>query len=275
MSNPSVVEVSTHKAGAVQDIKAMARFNCLSGEVTPLWEESTTIMVRDFVLKGRCTIHPRFYDTAEGFYLLQCGAAAGHGCQNSSAKRCGQGNPDYFPPFRIPRRARKVWNKAFIPAAVNFALLERCDVHLAYRLHKESMRLSPPVLTSLQRVSQVGTGSKALGSGYFKKEPLSHHTHCTATRIPATSLQTDAETFIPDRWLGKDAKFTVNEEAFISFSAGPATMVNMRMVVAYAMQAVKIHLAEGYDTARWEADLTYCFVLQKGSLHVVVTKRTA
>ncbi|KAJ7653210.1 cytochrome P450 [Mycena polygramma] len=147
---------------------------------------------------------------------------------------------------------------------------------------KESLRLFPPIPTLLQRAPEVGTGPKALGAGFIIPEG-------TAVIVPPYPLHRDPrnffpdpEKFNPDRWLGEDAKFTINEAAFIPFSTGPANcagknlaMLEIRLVLACGMQAVEIRLAEGYDTARWEADFKDYFVFVKGSLPVVVTKRAA
>ncbi|KAJ6475695.1 cytochrome P450 [Mycena vitilis] len=147
---------------------------------------------------------------------------------------------------------------------------------------KESLRLFPPIPTLLQRAPEVGTGPKALGAGLVIPEG-------TAVIVPPYLLHRDPrnffpdpEKFIPDRWLGEDAKFIINEAAFIPFSTGPANcagkslaMLEIRLVLACVTQAVDIRLADGYDTARWETDFKDYFVFVKGNLPVVVTKRAA
>ncbi|KAJ7692153.1 cytochrome P450 [Mycena rosella] len=74
----------------------------------------------------------------------------------------------------------------------------------------------------------------------------------------------DPERFMPERWLADedDAAFVLNQEAFIPFSTGPANcagrslaMLELRMVVAYVMQAFELRFADGYDKNRWEVDL--------------------
>ncbi|KAJ6457611.1 cytochrome P450 [Mycena sanguinolenta] len=149
---------------------------------------------------------------------------------------------------------------------------------------RESLRLFPPVATSLQRAPTVGTGSKVLGENFVIPEG-------TSVVVPPYTIHRDPRNFspnpdkyIPDRWLAKDddLKFVTNDDAFIPFSSGPANcvgknlaMLEIRMVVVYIMQAFKLQFSDGYDTYRWEHDLKDYFVMQKGSLPVNLTCRTA
>ncbi|KAJ7865599.1 cytochrome P450 [Mycena olivaceomarginata] len=153
---------------------------------------------------------------------------------------------------------------------------------------KESLRLLPPVATSLQRAPTVGTGDKVLGEDFIIPEG-------TSVVVPPYTMHRDTRYFspspdkyLPERWLGGDnatgtnCKFVVNEDAFIPFSTGPANcagkslaMLEIRMVVAYVMQAFELRFAEGYNEERWEDELKDYFVMQKGSLPVVVTSRCA
>jgi hypothetical protein len=50
-------------------------------------------------------------------------------------------------------------------------------------------------------------------------------------------------------------------------------MLEMRMVLAYVLQAFELRFADGYDEQRYEAELKDYFVLQKGSLPTVLTSR--
>ncbi|KAJ7790423.1 cytochrome P450 [Mycena olivaceomarginata] len=151
---------------------------------------------------------------------------------------------------------------------------------------KESLRLFPPVATSLQRAPSLGTGDKVLGEGFVIPEG-------TAVVVPPYTMHRDPryfspspEKYIPERWLGGDddtgTKFIVNEDAFIPFSTGPANcvgknlgMLEIRMVVAYMIQAFELQFADGYDEERWEDELKDYLLMQKGSLPVVVTSRAA
>ncbi|KAJ7364523.1 cytochrome P450, partial [Mycena albidolilacea] len=150
---------------------------------------------------------------------------------------------------------------------------------------KESLRLLPPVATSLQRAPTVGTGVKVLGEDFIIREGTSvvppYTMHCD-TRYFSPS----PDKYLPERWLGGDdatgTKFVVNEDAFIPFSTGPANcagkslaMLEIRMVVAYVMQAFELRFADGYDEERWEDELKDYFAMQKGSLPVVVASRAA
>lgn len=75
--------------------------------------------------------------------------------------------------------------------------------------------------------------------------------------------------------------FTVNPDAFIPFSSGPANCVGrpvailaMRMVLAYLLQHFDMRLADGYDKAQWVEELRDYFAFQKGMLPVFLKPRT-
>ncbi|KAJ7477012.1 cytochrome P450 [Mycena galericulata] len=148
---------------------------------------------------------------------------------------------------------------------------------------KESLRMLPPVATSLQRAPTPGSGSKVLGDGSVIPEG-------TSVVVPPYTMHHDTryfsphpEQYIPERWLASsEDKFVCNEDAFIPFSTGPANcagknlaMLELRMVVAWVMQAFEMRFAEGYDTRSWEEELKDYFVMQKGGMPVALTSRTA
>ncbi|KAJ7706876.1 cytochrome P450, partial [Mycena rosella] len=149
---------------------------------------------------------------------------------------------------------------------------------------KETLRLQPPVPTSLQRAPTVGEGSKVLGDGFVIPEG-------TAVLVPPYTMHRDPryfspnpDSFMPERWLVADnedaPEFLLNQDAFIPFSFGPANcvgrnlaMLEMCMVLAYVMRTFEISFEEGYNQERWEATLGDYFVLHKGSLPVVLNAR--
>ncbi|KAJ7266575.1 cytochrome P450 [Mycena rebaudengoi] len=148
---------------------------------------------------------------------------------------------------------------------------------------KEALRLLPPVPTSLQRAPAIGSGSKMLGNGVIIPEG-------TAIVIPPYTIQRsphyfspDPERFLPERWLANadDLTFVLNQDAFIPFSIGPANCVGrnlalleLRMVVAYIVQAFDMRFVDGYDQRRWLHELEDTFVMKKGSLPVMLVDRS-
>ncbi|KAJ7266574.1 cytochrome P450 [Mycena rebaudengoi] len=134
---------------------------------------------------------------------------------------------------------------------------------------KEALRLLPPVPTSLQRAPAFGSGSKVLRNGLIIPEG-------TAIVIPPYTIQRsphyfspDPEKFRPERWLANadDLTFVLNKDAFIPFSIGPANCVGrnlalleLRMVVAYIVQAFDIRFADAYDQRRWLHELEDTFI---------------
>ncbi|KAJ7143140.1 cytochrome P450 [Mycena crocata] len=147
---------------------------------------------------------------------------------------------------------------------------------------KETLRLQPPVPTSLQRAPTIGGGSRLIGADIVLPEGA-------AVLIPPYTMHRDPRYFSPDpdsfrpeRWLDEieDPTFILNQDAFIPFSAGPANcigrnlaMLEMRMVLAHVLRAFDICFEPGYDKYRWEAELKDYFVLHKGSLPVVLKAR--
>jgi cytochrome P450 len=112
----------------------------------------------------------------------------------------------------------------------------------------------------------------------------------TSVNIPPYTLHHDPryfsnpEKFIPERWLADEAdpSFIHNEAGYIPFSVGPANcvgknlaMLEMRMVLAYVLQAFELRFADGYDKQQYEAELKDYLVLQKGSLPIIITSRRA
>ncbi|KAF7373203.1 Cytochrome P450 [Mycena sanguinolenta] len=142
---------------------------------------------------------------------------------------------------------------------------------------KESLRLLPPVATSLQRAPTVGTGISS-----FLKVPPSSFRLTQSIAIHGTFLRALTSTSPTDGWQKiTTPEFVTNDDAFIPFSTGPANcvgknlaMLEIRMVVAHIMRAFELQFSDGYDTQRWEEDLKDYFVMQKGSLPVNLTRRT-
>ncbi|KAJ6588103.1 cytochrome P450 [Mycena capillaripes] len=147
---------------------------------------------------------------------------------------------------------------------------------------KEALRMLPPVATSLQRAPMAGSGSKVLREGFVIPEGTAVVVSPYAMHHDPRYFYPSPENFVPDRWLAHedDPRFITNEDAFIPFSTGPANcvgktlaMLEIRMVVAYVIQAYEMRFADGYDKHRWEADLKDYFVMQKGSLPIILTAR--
>ncbi|KZT08063.1 cytochrome P450 [Laetiporus sulphureus 93-53] len=146
----------------------------------------------------------------------------------------------------------------------------------------ESLRLFPPGPTSLQRAPAVGSGGHMLGTNLFIPEG-------TAVYVPPYALHRDPRYFSPDtnkfwpeRWLIIDDPTVItNRDAFIPFSSGPANcigkpvaQIELRMVLAFLMQAFDMRFPEDYDTSQWEQQMEDFFVLLKGPLPIVLTPRT-
>jgi cytochrome P450 len=103
------------------------------------------------------------------------------------------------------------------------------------------------------------------------------------------------ESFWPDRWLvpegrkeindlskplGKNVQVVLEHKAFAPFSSGPASCVGktlaqneMRIVASWVVQRFDMKPADGYNLDEWEDNLKDYYVMQKGGLPVVLTRR--
>jgi cytochrome P450 len=161
---------------------------------------------------------------------------------------------------------------------------------------RESMRLYPPVPTNGARRVTKGSGGKIIAKrfpglnlqtiiylimlGRFIPEQ-------TEVFISAFCLHRNGDyfknpdEFIPGRWLGE--KSTINADAYIPFSRGPANCVGrnlarqeMLMLSSLLLQTFNFEIAEQEDFTRevWEAGLKDYFVLTRGKLRVFLKKRS-
>lgn len=74
--------------------------------------------------------------------------------------------------------------------------------------------------------------------------------------------------------------FVHNRNAYVPFSFGPANCVGknmalleMRIVICHLMQRLDLRLADKWDPAEWEQNITERFTTMIGGLPVVVTPR--
>ncbi|KAJ7784115.1 cytochrome P450 [Mycena metata] len=149
---------------------------------------------------------------------------------------------------------------------------------------KESMRLYPPVPTTLQRAPTPGSGSKALSESFVIPEGTAVNVSPYALHRDPQYFSPSPDKFMPERWLAAedDPTSILNEDVFIPFSTGPANcvgknfaMLEMRMVLAHLVQRFEMRLADGYQKEEYEAELKEFFILQKGRLPTVLTRRQA
>ncbi|KAL5529682.1 hypothetical protein ACEPAG_5667 [Sanghuangporus baumii] len=144
----------------------------------------------------------------------------------------------------------------------------------------ETLRLQPPVATSLQRSPLEGSGG-VMVAGRLVPESTSLYVPPYPLHRDGRYFSPSPNSFIPDRWLeSKNGKFTIDVSAFIPFSAGRANcvgknlaLIEMRMVIATMVQRFDMKFAEGYDPLKWEEDLQDFFVVKVGKLPVVLHAR--
>ncbi|KAF9443752.1 cytochrome P450 [Macrolepiota fuliginosa MF-IS2] len=156
----------------------------------------------------------------------------------------------------------------------------------------ETLRMFPPVLSGSQREIKRGTGTAVIGP-----YPLEEG---TAASIPPALVHKDSrnffphpEQFLPERWLPEGQRvalepeifnnkttFTLNQNAFLAFSHGPANCVGkhlayveMRMVICTMLHQFGLKFAPGYNPQQYEDDIRDYYIAAKGSLPVMVTCR--
>ncbi|TFK24880.1 high nitrogen upregulated cytochrome P450 monooxygenase 2 [Coprinopsis marcescibilis] len=147
----------------------------------------------------------------------------------------------------------------------------------------ETLRLHPPVASSVQRAPKIGSGGKMLGSMFLPEG--------TCVTLPPYVYHRDPryfspnpDTFWPERWLKNadesDEESVLERAAFIPFAAGPANcagkplaMMELRYVTALLLRNLDIAFDDGFDASSWEDTLTDRLVLCKGPLGVKFTKR--
>jgi len=148
----------------------------------------------------------------------------------------------------------------------------------------ETLRLQPPVPSSLQRAPAIGSGGKALGPNMFITEG-------TAVQVPPYVIHRDPRYFFPnpdkfwpERWLKQDLDNNVNiileRNAFIPFSTGsancagkPLAMIELRLMTCMIVTTFELSFEDGYDPSRWEEEILDRFVMDKGKLPVKLKKR--
>ncbi|KAL5514533.1 hypothetical protein ACEPAG_1849 [Sanghuangporus baumii] len=143
----------------------------------------------------------------------------------------------------------------------------------------EALRLQPPVPTMLQRSPLEGSGGKPIAGRFIPES--------TAVYVPPYALHRDPryfspfpDSFIPERWIDNNIKFTTNTSAFIPFSTGPSNcigknlaMLEMRMVVAAIVQKFDVRFAVDYDPRKWEEELQDFMAMNVGKLPVALNLR--
>lgn len=175
-------------------------------------------------------------------------------------------------------RLQEEVDKAF-PEDTPINLDHLASLELLNTIINETLRLQPPVPTSIQRAPSLGSGGKALGDLFIPEG--------TAVDIPLYTLHRDPRYFFPDperfwpeRWISQDPKVILNRSAFIPFSFGPANCVGkplalmeLRFLTASLVHKFNMSFEDNYNPDQWERDLKDRFVLAKGKLPIKISLR--
>ncbi|KAE9362911.1 cytochrome P450 family protein [Stipitochalara longipes BDJ] len=139
---------------------------------------------------------------------------------------------------------------------------------------EESLRMYPPVVTSLKRVSPVGG---ATVDGHFIPENTLLACHHYASYHSRSNFVRPNE-FIPERWLGTNSRFMLdNKDILQPFSLGPRgclgknlAYAEIRMILCKLLFHFDIELCP--ESHRW-ADQNVYYVWEKPALMVKLNKR--
>ncbi|KAJ8502816.1 hypothetical protein ONZ45_g11411 [Pleurotus djamor] len=143
----------------------------------------------------------------------------------------------------------------------------------------ETLRILPPVPTNGSRRLPAGSGGKVISGRLIPEN--------TEVYVPAFSIHRNPryfspcpEKFWPDRWLLKEHLDSMDPNAFIPFSYGPANCVGrnlakreIMMVTSLLLQTFDLRFADGFDPTGWEEQLHDHLVLTRAPLPVVLTRR--
>ena len=172
-------------------------------------------------------------------------------------------------------------------------------------VRNETLRLQPPVASSLQRAPAIGSGGKVLGPNMYESftsciTARSIHfvkkriiTEGTAIQVPPYVIHRDPRYFFPnpdkfwpERWLKQDLDDTnvniiLERNAFIPFSTGsancagkPLAMIELRLMTCLIVRTFELSFEDGYDPSRWEEGILDRFLMVKGKLPVKLKTRS-
>ncbi|KAI0727060.1 cytochrome P450, partial [Fomitopsis betulina] len=197
---------------------------------------------------------------AQALYLL-----TGH---PSCYKRLRAELDDSFPPGKgMPTDSAKLAKLEYLNAVIN-----------------ETLRLFPPLMTSLQRGPTPGSGGALLGGKMFVPEGTGLYVPPYVYHRDPRYFSPNPDSFWPERWLKtkvNSASVTHNMSAYLAFSAGPANcvgkplaLIEMRMALAALLQAFNIRYADGYDSKTWVDGLEDWLVTTRKALPVIPRSET-
>ncbi|KAF8904734.1 cytochrome P450 [Gymnopilus junonius] len=130
----------------------------------------------------------------------------------------------------------------------------------------ETLRLQPPIPTSLQRAPALGSGGKALSPDMHSCSGSPWIIH----RCPRY-FSPDPDRFWPDRWLNQRSfpfqrgQLTVQEK--------PLAMIELRYLTCSLVRTFDMSFDGRYNPAQWEDSLVDRFVMLKGKLPVQLNLR--
>ncbi|KAF9058876.1 cytochrome P450 [Rhodocollybia butyracea] len=147
----------------------------------------------------------------------------------------------------------------------------------------ETLRLQPPVPSSIQRAPASGSGGKMMGP-HFIKEGTSVVVSTYVIHRDPRYFSPNPDKFWPTRWLNDKRANNVTAletTAFIPFSLGQANCVGKRLAI-FELQYVlvllfsryEISFAPEWDQGEWEMGLKDRLVLVKDRLMVEMKVRS-
>ncbi|KAF8516666.1 cytochrome P450 [Gautieria morchelliformis] len=147
----------------------------------------------------------------------------------------------------------------------------------------ETLRLQPAVPNGVQRVPPPGSRDTLI-AGHLVPPSTTVQTSTYSVHRDPRYFFPNPDAFWPERWLPEEQVATENykleHDAYFPFSFGPTNcigknlaLVEMRTVTAALVRKFRFEFAPGWDSTHWEKTLCDNYVMTKGSLPVVVSRR--
>ncbi|PPQ98481.1 hypothetical protein CVT26_013882 [Gymnopilus dilepis] len=184
--------------------------------------------------------------------------------------------PDYL------HRLREELDATFKPSEPNetIEINALASLPLLDAIINETLRLQPPIPTSLQRAPADGSGGKALSPDMYILEGTAVQISPWVIHRCPRYFYPDPDKFWPDRWISGDPSIILDKSAFIPFSTGPANcpgrplaIIELRYVTCLLVRTFDMSFEPDYDVAQWEESLEDRFVMLKGELPVKLALR--
>ncbi|KAI0265867.1 high nitrogen upregulated cytochrome P450 monooxygenase 2 [Gloeopeniophorella convolvens] len=176
-------------------------------------------------------------------------------------------------------RLQKEVDAAFPPGEEPLDVVKLSQMEWLNGCINEALRLQPPVPSGSQRSLARGKGDRAFGN-IVLPESTQLYIHTYSMHRDPRNFHTP-DTYLPERWLSKDAPAGEhNPAAFIPYSYGPTSCagknlatLEMRMVLCWIIRQFHLSKTPDLNLEEWEARVKEWFVLHQDPLNIRISLR--